>query len=161
MLLRAAAVCYCRRAARRCCASFNAQQGSNPSYPFVTACGAQRVADARDINNQLLCRLFSRSRTRGAHILPAAAAAAQVWLSLGAAVAWACCRRSSRPEPPSNVSPLAHGPVRVCVEFNDVADPEKFKELYKVRKVEQQVVKSGSQRTEESFAVYRVDQAAS
>jgi hypothetical protein len=51
--------------------------------------------------------------------------------------------------------------VRVCVEFNDVADPEKFKELYKVRKVEQQVVKSGSQRTEESFAVYRVDQAAS
>jgi hypothetical protein len=104
---------------------------------------------------------LSLAHPRRTYFTRRAAAAAQVWLSLGAAVAWACCRRSSRPEPPSNVSPLAHGPVRVCVEFNDVADPEKFKELYKVRKVEQQVVKSGSQRTEESFAVYRVDQAAS
>jgi hypothetical protein len=31
--------------------------------------------------------------------------------------------RRPRPECPQNVSPLAHGPVRVCVEFNDVRRP--------------------------------------
>ena len=68
----------------------------------------------------------------------------QVWLSLGASigvlVSYSCAPRASNPAantttittaPPGNVSPVAHGPVRVCVEFKDVNDPEKFKELYK------------------------------
>ena len=49
-------------------------------------------------------------------------------MALGLGIGYLLARR---PAPPQNVSPLAHGPVRVCVEFHDVADPEKFKELYK------------------------------
>ena len=56
----------------------------------------------------------------------------QVWLAVGATLGLGIgYLLARRPAPPQNVSPLAHGPVRVCVEFHDVADPEKFKELYK------------------------------
>ena len=47
----------------------------------------------------------------------------QAWLGIGAALGASllyCIKGTRRPECPLNVSPLAHGPVRVCVEFNDV-----------------------------------------
>ena len=49
----------------------------------------------------------------------------QAWLGIGALVGAGLVyfTRRPRPECPQNVSPLAHGPVRVCVEFNDVRRP--------------------------------------
>ena len=46
----------------------------------------------------------------------------QVWLGVGALVGAGIVylTRPSASEHPKHVSPLAHGPVRVCVEFNDV-----------------------------------------
>jgi hypothetical protein len=80
----------------------------------------------------------------------------QIWLGVGALLGAGIVYLTGRPasEHPKHVSPLAHGPVRVCVEFNDVrtppslfrwpsvtrgalcgflqvADPDKFKLLYK------------------------------
>ena len=58
----------------------------------------------------------------------------QAWLAVGVglgALGWRCCGFAKPLASSDNVSPLAAGPVRVCVEFNDVRDPEKFKQLYK------------------------------
>ena len=83
----------------------------------------------------------------------------QIWLGVGALLGAGIVYLTGRPSKhPKHVSPLAHGPVRVCVEFNNVrtppdrdsslfrwhgitrgalcwfvqvADPEKFKLLYK------------------------------
>jgi hypothetical protein len=48
----------------------------------------------------------------------------QVWLGVGALLGAGIVyltRPASSSQHPKHVSPLAHGPVRVCVEFNDVS----------------------------------------